>query len=75
MRNLITDIAGIRVGHAHDVRVMSGTTALLFDAPVTAGIDVRGGGPGTRESDLLDPERTVERIDALVLSGGSTIEA
>ncbi|GJE18571.1 P1 family peptidase [Methylobacterium marchantiae] len=72
MRNRITDIAGIRVGHAHDARVVSGTTAILFDAAVVAGIDVRGGGPGTRETDLLDPERTVERIDALVLSGGST---
>ncbi|MHC2002133.1 P1 family peptidase [Methylobacterium sp. CM6241] len=72
MRNRITDIAGIRVGHAHDARVASGTTAILFDAPVVAGVDVRGGGPGTRETDLLDPERTVERIDALVLSGGST---
>ncbi|WP_244472485.1 MULTISPECIES: P1 family peptidase [unclassified Methylobacterium] len=71
MRSLITDIAGIRVGHAHDRRLASGTTAILFDAPVTAGVDVRGGGPGTRETDLLDPERTVAAIDALVLSGGS----
>lgn len=71
MRSLITDIAGIRVGHAHDGRLASGTTAILFDAPVVAGVDVRGGGPGTRETDLLDPERTVEGIDALVLSGGS----
>lgn len=71
MRSLITDIAGIRVGHAHDERLASGTTAILFDEPLVAGIDVRGGGPGTRETDLLDPERTVEAIDALVLSGGS----
>lgn len=67
----ITGIAGLRVGHAHDAKLLSGVTALLFDAPVVAGVDVRGGGPGTRETDLLDPERTVERIDALVLSGGS----
>ncbi|WP_019904025.1 P1 family peptidase [Methylobacterium sp. 77] len=72
MRSLITDIAGIRVGHAEDARVASGTTAILFDTAVVAGVDVRGGGPGTRETDLLDSERTVERIDALVLSGGST---
>jgi len=71
MRSLITDIAGIRVGHAHDGRLASGTTAILFDEAVVASIDVRGGGPGTRETDLLDPERTVEGIDALVLSGGS----
>ncbi|KQU16297.1 peptidase T4 [Methylobacterium sp. Leaf94] len=69
--NRITDIAGLRVGHASDPRLASGVTALLFDEPVMAGVDVRGGGPGTRETDLLDPERTLERIDALVLSGGS----
>ncbi len=68
---LLTDIPGIRVGHAADLRVRSGVTAILFDAPVVASVDVRGGGPGTRETDLLDPERTVETIDALVLSGGS----
>ncbi|KQP93822.1 peptidase T4 [Methylobacterium sp. Leaf113] len=71
LTNRITDIAGLRVGHATDLRLASGVTALLFDAPVVAGIDVRGGGPGTRETDLLDPERTVACIDALVLSGGS----
>ncbi|MCJ2083747.1 P1 family peptidase [Methylobacterium sp. J-090] len=69
--NRITDIQGLRVGHAEDLRLGSGVTAIVFDAPVVAGIDVRGGGPGTRETDLLDPERTVERIDAIVLSGGS----
>lgn len=69
--NRITDIPGLRVGHAEDLRLGSGVTALVFDAPVVAGVDVRGGGPGTRETDLLDPERTVERIDAIVLSGGS----
>lgn len=71
LTNRITDIAGLRVGHATDLRRASGVTALLFDEPVVAGVDVRGGGPGTRETDLLDPERSVERIDALVLSGGS----
>ena len=70
-RTRITDIPGIRVGHAADLRVRSGVTAILFDHPVTASVDVRGGGPGTRETDLLDPDRTVEGIDALVLSGGS----
>jgi L-aminopeptidase/D-esterase-like protein len=71
MTSRITDIPGIRVGHASDLRAATGVTAILFDRPVTAAVDVRGGGPGTRETDLLDPERTVEAIDALVLSGGS----
>jgi D-aminopeptidase len=70
-RNLLTDIPGIRVGHADDVRVATGVTAILFDAPIVAAVDVRGGGPGTRETDLLDPARTVAAVDAIVLSGGS----
>ena len=69
--NRITDVSGLRVGHAEDLRLASGTTVVLFDAPAIAAVDVRGGGPGTRETDLLDPERTVERVDAIVLSGGS----
>ncbi|ACA16556.1 peptidase S58 DmpA [Methylobacterium sp. 4-46] len=71
MRNDLTDIPGLSVGHAQDARAASGVTAILFDAPATAAVDIRGGGPGTRETDLLDPERTVQGIDALVLSGGS----
>ncbi len=71
MRNLITDIAGIRVGHAGDAKLGSGATVVLFDAPVAASVEVRGGGPGTRETALLDPAQTVEAIDAIVLSGGS----
>src|ERR1700722_10858969 len=70
-RNLLTDIPGIRVGHADDPRAASGVTAILFDEPFVTAVDVRGGGPGTRETDLLDPARTVERIDAIALSGGS----
>src|SRR5438046_8422010 len=70
-RNLITDIAGVRVGHAEDERAATGVTAIVFDEPVIASIDVRGGGPGTRETDLLEPAMTVERIDGLALSGGS----
>ena len=70
-RNLITDIPGIRVGHAEDAKLGSGVTAVIFDRPVTASVDVRGGGPGTRETALLDPAQTVEGIDAIVLSGGS----
>ena len=71
MRNLITDIAGIRVGHAGDAKLGSGSTAIMFDAAVVASVDVRGGGPGTRETALLDPAQTVEGIDAILLSGGS----
>ena len=71
MRNLITDVEGLRVGHAHDKKLASGTTVILFDRPVTAAIDVRGGGPGTRETSLLEPAQTIESIDAIVLSGGS----
>ena len=70
-RNLITDVAGIRVGNADDPRLASGVTALVFDEPAVASVDVRGGAPGTRETDLLEPHRTLERIDAVVLSGGS----
>jgi D-aminopeptidase len=71
LRNLITDIPGLRVGHAGDAKLGSGTTAVMFDAAVVASVDVRGGGPGTRETALLDPAQTVEGIDAIVLSGGS----
>jgi L-aminopeptidase/D-esterase-like protein len=71
LRNLITDVPGVKVGHAGDVRLASGTTAVIFDEPAVASIDVRGGGPGTRESALLDPAQTVESIDAITLSGGS----
>lgn len=71
MRNLITDIPGIRVGHAGDARLGSGVTAVVFDKAVVASVDVRGGGPGTRETALLDPAQTVEGIDAIVVSGGS----
>src|SRR5260221_553367 len=70
-RNLITDVAGVRVGHAGDAKLGSGATAVIFDAPVVASIDVRGGGPGTRETALRDPDQTVDGIDAIVLSGGS----
>src|SRR5262249_8616057 len=58
-------------GHAGDARLASGVTAIVFDQPVVAAIDIRGGGPGTRETDLLDPAMTVPAIDAITLSGGS----
>ena len=71
MKNLLTDIAGVRVGHADDAALASGVTAVMFDPPAVAAIDVRGGGPGTREGALLDLANTVERIDAIALGGGS----
>ncbi len=71
MRNLITDVPGVRIGHAEDLRVGSGVTVVLFDAPAVASVDLRGGGPGTRETALLDPARTVPAVDAIALSGGS----
>ena len=71
MRNLLTDVPGIKVGHAENLALGSGATAIIFDAPAVASIDVRGGGPGTRETALLDPAQTVEGIDAITLSGGS----
>jgi L-aminopeptidase/D-esterase-like protein len=71
MRNSLTDIAGVRVGHAEDKKIASGVTAVIFDEPAVASMDVRGGGPGTREGALLDVANSVERIDAIALSGGS----
>lgn len=71
MKNLLTDVPGVRVGHAADANLGSGATAVVFDEPSVAAVDVRGGGPGTRETDLLAPATTVDRIDAVGLSGGS----
>ncbi len=70
-RNLITDVAGLRVGNASDTALKSGATVLTADAPFVAAVDVRGGAPGTRETDLLEPGRLVEAVDAIVLAGGS----
>ncbi|MFN3954832.1 MAG: P1 family peptidase [Pararhodobacter sp.] len=70
-RNLITDVAGLRVGNAEDHRIKTGCTVLLGDAPFTAAVNVMGGAPGTRETDLLAPDKLVQQVDALVLSGGS----
>ena len=70
-RNLITDVAGLTVGNAGDAALKSGVTVLLGDAPMVAGVHVMGGAPGTRETDLLAPDKLVPGVDALVLSGGS----
>jgi L-aminopeptidase/D-esterase-like protein len=73
LKNLLTDIAGVRVGHADDAKLASGVTAIVFDRPAVAAIDVRGGAPGTREEPLLRLESMVETIDAIALSGGSAL--
>jgi L-aminopeptidase/D-esterase-like protein len=70
-RNLITDVPGILVGQAEDRAAITGTTVVLAEAPAMAAVDVRGGAPGSRETALLDAGNLVERVDAIVLSGGS----
>ena len=74
-RNLITDVAGLRVGHAEDHGVRTGMTVFVADEPFAAVVDVRGGAPGTRETEALDPINLVGRADAIVLSGGSVYRA
>ncbi|AZO12719.1 MULTISPECIES: P1 family peptidase [unclassified Mesorhizobium] len=70
-RNLITDVAGLSVGNAADAQLKSGVTVVLCDEPAVAGVQVLGGAPGTRETDLLEPHNTIETVHAIVLSGGS----
>ena len=71
MRNLITDVAGVRVGHADDARIASGVTVAVFDGQATVSASVQGGAPGSRDTALLEPEMVRQTIDAVVLSGGS----
>ena len=71
MRNLITDIEGLRVGHAHDAAVASGVTAIIVDVDNVASAVTRGGAPGSRDTTLLDPEMSATGINAVILSGGS----
>ena len=70
-KNSILDIPSLRVGHAQDTAVKTGVTVLLPDAPVTCAVDVRGGGPGTRETDTLQDGGLIDQVHAIVLSGGS----
>ena len=70
-KNLITDIKGLRVGNAQDDTLKSGCTVVTANTPFTASVHVMGGAPGTRETDLLAPDKSVANVDALVLSGGS----
>ncbi len=70
-RNLITDVDGLLVGNATDQRLKSGVTAVVCKEPAVAGVQILGGAPGTRETDLLEPHNLVETINAITLSGGS----
>jgi L-aminopeptidase/D-esterase-like protein len=70
-RNLITDVPGVLVGQAEDAEAATGVTAVLFDAPAVASAEILGGAPGVRDTALLEPHMMVERVDAIVLSGGS----
>ena len=69
--NLITDVPGIVVGHATDERAMTGVTTVLCQGDWTGAVDVRGGGPGSRETEALAPENFVDVIHGVVLTGGS----
>lgn len=71
MRNLLTDVPGLAVGHATDLALGSGVTAILFDAPATTSVSVLGGAPGGRDTTMLEPEMTIGHVNAIVLSGGS----
>lgn len=70
--NLITDVPGVFVGNSQDPVLASGVTTVIFEKPAVASIAIHGGAPGTRDCALLEPEMTVQAIDAIVLSGGSS---
>jgi D-aminopeptidase len=69
--NLITDVEGVRVGSADDAKLASGVTAVIFDEPAIAAVAIHGGAPASRDTELLAPHMTIERVDGFVLSGGS----
>ncbi|HEX3982382.1 MAG TPA: P1 family peptidase [Acidisoma sp.] len=71
MLNLLTDVPGLVVGHATDLALGSGVTAIIFDEPATASVSVLGGAPGSRDTTMLEPEMTIGHVDAICLSGGS----
>lgn len=71
LKNAITDVYGIEVGHAQNEEALTGCTVILCRKGAVAGVDVRGGAPGTRETDLLNPVNLVEKVHAIVLAGGS----
>ncbi len=71
LRNAITDVPGIRVGHADDPQALTGCTVVLCESGAVGGVDQRGGAPGTRETDLLHPMHLVQKVHAVLLAGGS----
>jgi len=71
LNNSITDVRGIEVGHAQNEAALTGCTVILCRKGAVAGVDVRGGAPGTRETDLLNPINLVQKVHAIVLAGGS----
>jgi L-aminopeptidase/D-esterase-like protein len=71
MRNLITDVPGVLVGNADEPDIATGATVALFEEPAVGSVAILGGAPATRDTTLLEPEMTVERVDAIILSGGS----
>ena len=71
LTDTITDVSGIEVGQAQNDEALTGCTVVLCRKGAVAGVDVRGGAPGTRETDLLDPVNLVEKVHAVVLAGGS----
>src|SRR5687768_5610987 len=71
MNGGLTSVAGIAVGHAHDLATLTGCTVILLPEGTTAGVDVRGGAPGTRETELLLPTSMAQHIHGLCLAGGS----
>src|SRR5690554_5014583 len=71
MKNSISDVDGIQVGHAQNLEAGTGCTVVMVEKGAIAGVDVRGGAPGTRETDLLDPVNLVQKVHAIYLGGGS----
>ena len=71
LKNSITDVPGIKVGHAHDLDALTGVTVILCEEGAVGGVDQRGGAPGTRETDLLRPMHLVQLVHGIVLTGGS----
>src|SRR5512133_2531594 len=71
MMNAITDVRGIEVGHAQDEEALTGCTVIMCRKGAVGGVDQRGGAPGTRETDLLNPINLVEKVHAVMLAGGS----
>src|SRR5215475_6709832 len=71
INNTLTDVPGIRVGHAQDTQAVTGCTVVLCPPHTVGGVDQRGGAPGTRETDLLRPMHMVQHVNAILLAGGS----